>query len=168
MEEPISPTPLEPSIPVEPTPEYPSPINRDNNRGYNPFVSGFFFGNGNTSNKEKPVEPKNIEITDITGHWAEKSIKTVVEKGYMDLDKGKFFPDLAASRLDLVKALGKLAQVNPVDYMDKTVFKDVKAGTTDAGYVNWAYDKGIVMGTDEGNFEGSRNISRQETATKKQ
>ena len=160
-----TPTPLEPSIPVEPRPEYPSPIRPDNNRRYNPFVSGFLFGNRATSNKVKPVEPKNIEITDITGHWAEKSVREVVNKGYMELENGKFFPNVDATRLEYVKALAKLAKVNPKDYMNKTVFKDVKSGTTDAGYINWANEKGIIKGTGEGDFEGDRNITRQEIAT---
>ena len=170
-----TPTPLEPSIPVEPRPEYPSPIRPDNSRRYNPFVSGFFFGNRATSNEVKPVEPKpvepkpveskNIEITDIAGHWAEKSVREVVNKGYMELENGKFFPNVDATRLGYVKALAKLAKVNPADYMNKTVLNDVKAGTTDAGYVNWAYEKGIIKGTGEGDFEGDRNITRQEIAT---
>ena len=156
MDRPVDPTP---------TPEFPSPIRPDNNRRYNPFVSGFFFGNRATSNKVKPVEPKNIEITDITGHWAEKSVREVVNKGYMELENGKFFPNVDATRLEYVKALAKLAKVNPKDYMNKTVFKDVKSGTTDAGYINWANEKGIIKGTGEGDFEGDRNITRQEIAT---
>ena len=165
---------IEPT-PLEPTPEYPSPIRPDNNRRYNPFVSGFFFGNRATSNEVKPVEPKpvepkpveskNIEITDIAGHWAEKSVREVVNKGYMELENGKFFPNVDATRLEYVKALAKLAKVNPKDYMNKTVFKDVKSGTTDAGYINWANEKGIIKGTGEGDFEGDRNITRQEIAT---
>ena len=83
----------------------------------------------------------------------------------MELENGKFFPNVDATRLEYVKALAKLAKVNPKDYMNKTVFKDVKSGTTDAGYINWANEKGIIKGTGEGNFEGDRNITRQEIAT---
>lgn len=116
----------------------------------------------NNNNLNKNYETKNIEEGDYKNHWASEFIEKVLDKKLMDLDAGKFYPDRNATRLELVKALAKMQDVNPSSYTEN-IYKDLD-NNTDKGYVVWASKNGIIYGYDDGEFKANREISREEVA----
>lgn len=103
-------------------------------------------------------------ITDITDHWAESVIRSVVAKGYMGVEGSKFRPNDDATRLTVVKALAKMEGVNPKDYEGATQFTDVARDNKDLGYINWAVQNNIILGYEDQTFRGERFITREEMA----
>lgn len=128
----------------------------------NPFIDWHII-----SPIEVPVkEPmsKTTKVKDYKDHWAQDVIDLVVEKGYMNLDeKGNFNPEVKATRLTIVKALALIENINPKDYMGKSL-KDVDAKSIESGYINWAIAKGIIDGYEDGTFKADREITREEMA----
>lgn len=115
--------------------------------------------------QSKTVDDKDsIKISDIDGHWAEDIIKKVVEKGYMDLIDGKFYPEKKSTRMTVVKALAKMEDINPDNYKKKTL-DDLDINSKDSGYVNWAIENNIIKGYEDGTFKGERQITREEMAS---
>lgn len=127
------------------------------NRGINRGVSVF--------NNAKKLDSKSFEkISDIEGHWAEDIIRKVVDKGYMDLIDGKFYPEMKSTRMTVVKALAKMENVDPNNYKKKTL-DDLSFNSIDACYVNWAIENNIIKGYEDNTFKGERSITREEMAT---
>ncbi len=115
-----------------------------------------------TDGSEEAMEYWN-KVEDIKGHWAEDVIKRVLKKGLMDLKGIKFMPDAPTTRVDVVKAVAKLEKVDPKDYMGKS-FSDINPESLESGYINWAVEKGIVNGYEDGTFKPERKITREEIA----
>ena len=134
--------------------------------GYSPIAETRPTVTTKPTTKTKPVENKVIPLfTDITGHWAEQAINSVVEKDYF---KGTgvdtFSPNRKITRAELVTVLGRIAGVNPKDYSNTTM-GDVEKGSYYEGYVNWALEKGIVNGIGENKFDPNSEATREEVAT---
>jgi len=72
-------------------------------------------------------------------------------------------PDTALSRAMFVTVLGKYSGVSNTDYAS-CEFDDVANGQWYTGFVQWAYDEGLVVGTGGGNFSPNDSITRQEMA----
>lgn len=99
---------------------------------------------------------------DYTGHWAEKQIKSFMEKGIASPYKdGTFKPNNAITRAEFAamanKAFGFIEK-------DKTNFKDVKA--KDLYYDDMAIAKkaGYLTGISDGTVKPNSSMSRQEYA----
>ncbi len=104
------------------------------------------------------------QFTDITSHWAKDSIDYMAGRGLMEgSSKTEFSPDTPITCEELVTALGRLAGVNTKSYKT-TSFSDVKAGSSNGSYIEWAYKKGIIQGTGNGKFEADRAVTREELA----
>ncbi len=116
-----------------------------------------------TGNLVEPTTTNKMEVEDIKGHWAEDVIKEVLKRGLMDLKNGKFMPDTSTSRIDMVKAIAKLENVNPKDYMGKSL-SDIDPESIESGYVNWNIEKGIIDGYEDGTFRPEGEITREEIA----
>lgn len=104
-----------------------------------------------------------VEIKDIDDHWAEEVIREIVERGLMDLDDGMFFPNAPTTRIDVIKALAIYENINPKDYIGDSL-SDIDNTSIESGYVNWAMEKGIINGYEDGTFRALRTISREEMA----
>ena len=115
-------------------------------------------------NKEPQTQPQN-HFLDIQGHWAEKVIQEVANKGYF---KGTsvttFSPNKTTTRAEFVTVLGRLAKINPSQY-PKAQQVDIQEGSYYQAYVNWAIAEGIVKGTDANHFSPDQKITREEVAT---
>ncbi|MGO1581033.1 MAG: Rib/alpha-like domain-containing protein [Peptoniphilaceae bacterium] len=113
--------------------------------------------------KEIIEKYSNKNITDISGHWAEKVIIEVVNKKIMDLDNNKFNPDEATTRIDVVKALARIEKINPKEYKGSSL-NDIEANSEESGYINWAIKNNIIDGYEDGSFRSQNNITREEIA----
>ncbi|MBR4015107.1 MAG: S-layer homology domain-containing protein [Anaerotignum sp.] len=117
-----------------------------------------------TENTADNTGNKADSLKDIVGHWAEKNIKKVVEKGlFSGTSETKFSPNKEMTRGMFITVLGRLHGVT--GYSGETKFKDVKAGKYYAPYINWGNANGIVSGLSADEFAPDAPITRQEMAT---
>lgn len=108
---------------------------------------------------------QQTKFTDISGHWAESHINTVVAAGLFNgTSATAFSPDASMTRGMFVTALGRLAESDMSAYTASS-FTDVKAGSYYLPYIEWASKNGIVKGVGEGLFAPDRSITREEMAT---
>lgn len=106
---------------------------------------------------------RNKYYTDVDGHWAEKAIDYVTEKGYFKgIGSKKFGPNTPMTRGMMITILGRMDGVK--DHPTKTSFKDVKEADFYAAHVQWALKNKIAEGTGQGQFEPNRKITREEMA----
>lgn len=100
---------------------------------------------------------------DSKGHWAEKSIQSWVDKGYIKgYPDGSFKPENNITRAEFISLVNRAFEFtdeNPVSY------QDMKES-------HWAYNEskkasaaGYIVGYEDGSFRPNNNITRQEVAT---
>ncbi len=77
---------------------------------------------------------------------------------------GKFMPDNALTRAQLVTVLSRVSGVT-IQSSTFNKFKDVPQGSWYHKYIAWGYTAGIVQGTSATTFAPDRAISRQELCT---
>jgi len=111
----------------------------------------------------KPIYPDVKPIlSDIKGHWAEETIKSFVDKGFIDgYQDNTFKPDNSMTRAEFVKLVNK-------------VFGFVQEGTeefTDVNKDDWFYTdicigikEGYIKGRSKDIFAPNDNITREEVA----
>lgn len=116
-----------------------------------------------TAAPTKAPVPTMGSFTDINGHWAEKSINMLADLGYINgFDDNTFRPEEKVTRAQFVKMIADEKGIAPSG--GEQIFKDVPADAWYAPYANAAYAAGIVNGDDDGNFNPSSEITRQEMA----
>ena len=117
--------------------------------------------------KKEEVKNENLnqgKFTDINGHWANKAINYVVNKGYFaGVSKTEFAPDKPITRGEFVTVLGRMLKIDTSKYSSQR-FNDVNSSTYYSPYVTWANEVGIVSGVGEGNFAPDKALTREEMA----
>lgn len=75
-----------------------------------------------------------------------------------------FEPNGCITRGMLVTVLGRLAQINPDDYIGdgRTKFTDVPAESWYSPYIGWAEKNGIVLGYSDGSFKPDAVVTHQQ------
>jgi len=103
-------------------------------------------------------------LSDISGHWAEKSINALLDKNYVSgYPDGTFKPDNAVTRAEFLKILTSVLNIPPATG-GTSQFSDVTPEDWFFGYIVAAVDKGIVSGYPDGTFKPNNPITRQEAA----
>lgn len=99
--------------------------------------------------------------------WFHESVYYVAEKGYITgYNEREFGPEDKLKRQDFVVILSRIEKVNLSSYQNKTSkFSDVKKGDYYAAAVNWAVEKGIINGYQNGKFGVNDPITREQIAT---
>ena len=102
------------------------------------------------------------KLTDIEGHWAQKSIETLIKNrvisGYED---GSFKPDANITRAEFVTMMVKAfgfggdAQIS---------FSDVPPTSWAYSYIKSAYAAGLITGYEDGSFGADDIITREQAA----
>lgn len=144
---------------VEPSPS-PTPGNGGNNGNNN---SGYP-GGGGIIPMPKPSDSGNsVNFNDISGHWAESTIRTLAEDGII---KGKsetvFAPEDNMTRAEFAALIRRAVGLNSAIYQGG--FADVNASAWYANEVQAIVDSGIMSGDADGNFRPEDLISREEMA----
>jgi len=101
--------------------------------------------------------------SDISGHWAEATIKSWLDKGYINgYSDGSFRPNNKITRAEFVKIVNGVFQVEKSDYT---------LNYSDLPQSHWAYSEiaaavqaGYVSGTTETTVSPDKVIARQEAA----
>lgn len=111
--------------------------------------------------EQNTKQETDIAFADITGHWAEKEIKTMAQKGVINgKTENIFAPDQGVTRAELAaiisRTYGLKGTVNQ--------FADVDEGAWFKEAVSAVYESGYMMGDGRGNFRPNDCITRQEMA----
>lgn len=111
---------------------------------------------------QKP-ESYTSKFTDIAGHWAKDAIQTFEKNGWVNgISDTIFAPEMGMTRGMFVTILGRMNQVEAGAVASE--FVDVEPGKYYTGYIQWAYEAGIVSGVGNNRFAPNRNITREEMA----
>ena len=94
-----------------------------------------------------------------SNHYAYDAIDVITQKGIMSGNNGSFYPSSDVTREMVVTSLCKFINEAPL-YNTNIPFTDVSGPS--AGYVAWAYEKGITSGTSSTTFSPYQKITRQE------
>jgi hypothetical protein len=120
--------------------------------------------NSNLEQTQNQVKEKSVtdSFADISGHWAENDIKTVVEKGlFSGTSQTAFEPETSMTRGMFVTVLGRMSGE---DISGTSAFTDVDNGKYYAKYIAWANKNGIVYGTSETTFNPDAPVTCEQTA----
>ncbi len=113
--------------------------------------------------KAEVQKPETSKFTDIAGHWAEDAIRVFEKNGWVNgISETIFAPEMGMTRGMFVTILGRINQVNAGAVASE--FVDVNPGKYYTGYIQWAYESGIVSGVGDNRFAPDRNITREEMA----
>lgn len=113
---------------------------------------------------EVPKESAYDKFTDVKGHWAEKYMRLMVEKGlFKGASETEFAPNNPMTRGMFVTVMGRLEGSSQDLKTDK--FSDVSASLYYAPYVAWASENGIVNGAEVEKFAPDAQITREQLAT---
>lgn len=107
----------------------------------------------------------NQKFTDISSHWAKKSIDYMVARGlFTGISQTEFSPESPITRGLLAAVLGKLSAVDISSYKNSS-FNDVNAENSFLPYIEWAYQNGIIGGIGDKQFAPDQAVTREELAS---
>ncbi len=116
----------------------------------------------NTDNSGKQ-ETKGKKFKDTKGHWAEKDIEKIVEKGIMKgISEEEFSPDTPITRAMFVTVLYRLEGEPKAG---KAAFSDIESGSWYENAVGWASENNLVNGISSRGFEPNEEITREQLVT---
>lgn len=99
-------------------------------------------------------------FNDISGHWAEKEILEMKNRGIIDgFEDGSFRPDAEITRAQFVKILSGAFQISE---STGSIFSDVPTEEWYAGYVYGALEAGVINGVSDTEFAPETEITRQD------
>ena len=112
---------------------------------------------------ETETTTATVTFSDVPeGHWAYKSIQTVVSKGlFLGVENNKFEPSSTMTRGMIATVLCRYAKGQAQGEAD---FSDVSSTAWYADGVAWAYENGIVVGVSKNSFAPNSNITREQLA----
>lgn len=108
-----------------------------------------------------PTEEESMNFKEITGHWAEKEIRTMLKEGIVEGNGSSLLLNDNVTRAEFVKMILKALKIETVKYQNG--FKDVSKDAWYADFAQTAAKQGIMVG-DSNNFRGNDFITRQEMA----
>ncbi|WP_169834463.1 S-layer homology domain-containing protein [Paenibacillus donghaensis] len=105
------------------------------------------------------------ELTDISGHWAEASIRTLRDKGVISgYQNGTFKPNQEISRAEIISIIAKIVNLNSVNTAGAPAFSDIDA-VWNKDQIEQAAAAGIISGDAKGDFLPKKQASRAEALT---
>lgn len=92
------------------------------------------------------------------------AVRYVYENGlFYGVSDHEFAPSLTMTRAMFVTVLGRMARVE-ADYSRRPSFTDTEAGLWYSPYVDWAAEKGFVLGYGDGRFGPDDPVTREQAA----
>ena len=101
-------------------------------------------------------------FSDTENHWAKYSVDFVTDNGYfVGTSASTFSPKSNITRGQFVTVLARFEKVD-TSYYNYSAFEDVKPGCYYTAAITWAYQNGIVYGTDSSHFSPDSPITREQ------
>lgn len=117
--------------------------------------------NASTGKVSTTMEIENpIILEDVSGHWAERELRSLASWGIITGSNNKFNPDKPVTRAEFVNMLAVAKGLEPVEAKTPT-FTDVPKEAWYYGSVEAAAKAGLIKGSG-GEFNPDKTISRQE------
>lgn len=125
---------------------------------------------GNISYSPSPDNKNDVNndttknFNDLANYsWAENAIYNLTQKGILNgVSENEFAPEKNLTREQAVKMICLAKGISNAE--SKKIFTDVDEDAWYAGYVNSAYEKGIINGVTDATFGVGTEISRQDFA----
>ncbi len=115
-----------------------------------------------TSKTINVIVKEKIEFNDISGHWAEKTINSFVEKGFINgYDDKTFKPDNSMTRAEFVRVVNNIFGY---DQKGTEQFDDVNENDWFYSDICIGINMGYINGKSKEIFAPNDNITRQEVA----
>jgi len=119
-------------------------------------------------NTEKTVESESIRnpFSDVKkSDWFYEPVIYALQNGlFQGTSDTNFSPQGSMTRAMYVTVMGRIAEINPADYMGSQEFSDVPADSWYAPYVKWAKEEGITSGIGDGKFNPDGLVTREQMA----
>ena len=132
-----------------------------NTYNYVPFYPGF---NNIEKNEIRIKDKKLSKFLDIDNHWAKDAINWAflnnIAKG---ITEDEFKPDKTISRAEFITLLYRISKDSVSDKTPR--FNDLDSNAYYIDAINWAFDKKIALGYEDGSFGPNDDITREEMAT---
>lgn len=97
--------------------------------------------------------------------WYERYLSHLVQLGIIrGINDDTFAPDSCVTRAQFATMLAYASNVDLTSYQGVTSFRDVAASAWYAPQVEWAYQKGLIKGREDGLFYPESSITREEAA----
>lgn len=128
------------------------------------FEFSFEMDNGQVMKNPITVVLSNPSFKDLSiDQWFSSNISYLYYKKQMNgTDEGKIEPYREITRAEAVALLGRAKGLNGEERI--TRFKDVGTGNFASGYIQSAYEAGILSGFPDGTFRPSQSVTRAEMA----
>lgn len=98
---------------------------------------------------------------DLQGHWAEKYVTPLVEKGFIKgYPDGTFGPDQLIKRSEIAAIMARAMTLPPL--IGKPTFSDIDTTHWAFGFVEAAASKGLIKGYPDGTFRPENSATRAE------
>ncbi len=134
------------------------------NAGYN-HLGGEYYRNkvGKVMDEWNLYQYDNIKFRDVTGHWAEKEIMFLVEKGWISgyLD-GSYKPNNPITRAEAAKIISNFLGLTPTN--EKITFSDVNENFWAYEAINLVAQHKIMNGVGDGRFSPNSILTRAQMA----
>jgi len=116
--------------------------------------------------KLKELKPEE-KATDVEGTEYQESVEYLVDMGIINgYPDGTFKPNSNITRAEYTTIIMKYLEKEPGEVEKVTRhFKDVENDHWAKGYINLAYDNGVINGYEDGTFRPNGNITYQEAIT---
>lgn len=104
-------------------------------------------------------------FADVNGNWAKSHIEYLYTRSIVNgTSANTFSPDKTLSRAEFVKLLVSTLKGIDLKEAKAGIFEDVAEGQWYTDYANWAGEKGIAAGAENGNFRPNDAVTREEMA----
>ncbi|ANU13990.1 N-acetylmuramoyl-L-alanine amidase [Planococcus halocryophilus Or1] len=109
----------------------------------------------------QPVSAASNPFKDVS--WSDEEILYLWNKGLINgVDKNSFGPSESVTREQAATLIGRALGLN--GSLRKTSFPDVDPKRYSSGYIQTAYEKGIITGNSDGTFRPQETMTRGEMA----
>lgn len=106
-------------------------------------------------------KPSDAFASELSGHWGEKQIKELVDKGVVSGSDGSLKLKDSTTRVEFAVMIMRAIGIEPKEYNGS--FADVSGSEWYAKYIQAAYDSGLLSGSD-GNVRPNDVVTREEAA----
>ena len=124
------------------------------------------YGHGIIDMERFLANMSGASFPDVVGHWAQDSIRFVVERNlFAGNPDGTFAPNAPMNRAMFVTVLGRLyTQMGGTIPNRNDSFTDTVNGSWYSRYVAWASENNIVSGVGNNRFAPTQTVTRQQAA----
>ena len=137
-------------------------------RGVTPQPGVMYYSakNNGVNLTAEQASPEYFDESLLSAHWGYEAMRFCVESGFITPDAdGRWLPNHYVTRGEFVSALGRACGADSAYPTDSLSFyRDMTPGRSDAPFVAWAWDEGLMNGSD-GLFLPDDTLTREQMAT---